>query len=76
MLILVRDVEPSWVAVARCRCGTIPARGAAEEDGGLEEVVVVVVVAVARGRAWAGGGARGIGAEGVVLAEGIPEQTF
>jgi hypothetical protein len=74
MLVLVRDVVASWMGVPVCRRGTVPTRGAAEEDGGLEDVVLVVVT-VARGRAWAGG-VRAISAEGIVLAEGIPEETF
>lgn len=75
MLVLVRDVVAIWMGVPECRRGTVPARGAAEEDGGLKEVVVIVVVAVARGRAWAGG-VGAVSAEGIVLAEGIPEETF
>lgn len=75
MLVLARDVVASWLAVPWCRRGTVATRGAAKEDGGLKEVLVLVFVAVAGGRAWA----RGVGtmsAEGIVLAEGIPEEAF
>lgn len=75
MLVLVRDVIASWTALPECRRGTVPTRGAAEEDGRLKEVVVLVVITGARARAWAGG-VRATSAKGIVLTEGIPEEAF